>query len=1049
MKTAMRHALCSMLKMEGKIMISKLKFFLKVLIVLSFFYHPSLQADENPQETQSLKDEMRLPWSRMKDVFITDWLVLGEFSNPDKQGFDKDYLTEHGGESKIHPVEGMAHQRPDGSIAKWTKYKTEKVVDFIEALKGRPYEYVVGYAFTTINRPEAGKVWLSLGSDDGVAIWLNGKQVHRKLVARGLSPDADQVEVFMNQGENHLLVKVEQGTGAWSLCLRVINSEQVISIREGRLNPSIEATETKDNILILRTDNIQLDRPEDSDVHVEIIDASGKIIATRKSFRGAQLKFKTDQWIDGAYEICLSNLDTKGHLQHEYLRWYKGDAIAAAKKLVETAPKEKSTSETGLIHAMLADLVLDRLGGDLENPKTDRLSDVYAALIEFQNLDWDRSDQAKPDRPHQFVRLAYRDEIDDSPQFCRVYLPTDYDPSKKYPMVVMLHGYNAENPPYIRWWSVTKRHEILADRYNLIYIEPHGRGNTSYNGIGDRDVLRCIRMAKERFHVDEDRVYLMGYSMGGGGTWHVGCRHPELFAAIAPIYGGWDYHVGFDEAELKKLNNLERFMREKQSSFVQAEALLSTPVFVAHGDADVAVDVKNSHYAVKMLQRWGYNIRYWEVPGGTHGHLGIEDDLMQWFLSHKRNANPKHVRIRSAILKSASAHWITVLQRKDPYAFIYTDVEVIAPNKIKLETENVLEITMSPGKEIVDHSQPLLIIWNGKEIKAKLNNGQIKLKAAEFLSGKIQKRPELEGPLADVANTPFAVVIGTISEDSLMRKLCEMKARDFINYWKEWQKCEPRIFKDTEISDADLAKYSLILYGGADANLVTKKLIDEIPLKMTSEKITLAGHEFKAKDAVIHTIYPNPLNPDRYVSMIAANSETGMYFLKPNLNDMDRYDFYIADGRIPNQRLGRPYEKVRIAAGVFDYNWQINPEILEQGDPEIRAQCPYRKVLSDLSTTMVGLPKIDPKVFDNYVGEYKAEAGFIVKVMREGDRLLGQGPGGPPVQLFPYTETDYFLDVMDVQITFVKAESGEVNELIIHEGDQRISAKRIKESGIK
>ena len=465
---------------------------------------------------------------------------------------------------------------------------------------------------------------------------------------------------------------------------------------------------------------------------------------------------------------------------------------------------------------------------------------------------------------------------------------------------------------------------------------------------------------------------------------------------------------------------------------------------VAHGDADGAVDVNNSRYAVKMLQRWGYNIRYWEVPGGTHGRLGIEDDLMQWFLLHKRDANPKHVRIRSAELKSAAAHWVSVLQRKNPYAFIHADVEVIGPNKIKLETENVLELTLSPGNDIVDHQQPLLIFWNGKEIKTKLNEGRVTLKSEEYSPSKLHKRPEIEGPLADVTNTPFAVVIGTISTDSLMRKLCEMKARDFINNWKDWQKCEPRVFKDIELSDIDMAKYSLILYGGADANLVTQKLIDKIPLKMTSEKFILAGQEFKAKDAVVNMIYPNPLNPDRYVSIIAANSPTGMYFFNQNQNNTERYDFYIADGCIPNRRLGRPHEKVQVAAGIFDYNWQIDPKFLEKGDPEIRAQCPYRKVLSDLSTSVVGLPEIDPELFDNYVGEYQAEAGFVVKIMREGDKLMGQGPDNPPVQLFPYAETEYFLDVTDLQITFIKGESGEVDELIIHQGNQHISAKRIK-----
>ena len=66
-------------------------------------------------------------------------------------------------------------------------------------------------------------------------------------------------------------------------------------------------------------------------------------------------------------------------------------------------------------------------------------------------------------------------------------------------------------------------------------MEPHGRGNTSYLGLGDQDVMRVIKLAKERFNIDPDRIYIKGDSMGGWGTWAVGTRHPDVFAAIAPI----------------------------------------------------------------------------------------------------------------------------------------------------------------------------------------------------------------------------------------------------------------------------------------------------------------------------------------------------------------------------------------------------------------------------------------------------------------------------------------------------------------------------------
>ncbi len=197
---------------------------------------------------------------------------------------------------------------------------------------------------------------------------------------------------------------------------------------------------------------------------------------------------------------------------------------------------------------------------------------------------------------------------------------------------------------YVKWWSIDQRHNSVTDKYPIIYIEPHGRGNTSYLGIGDQDILKCIELAKKTFNIDDDRVYLKGESMGGGGTWNVGTRHPELFAAIAPVFGGWDYHVGMNEDAIANLSGHARFDNEASSSLCHAEALLTTPVFVTHGDIDKSVDVNNSRYLVKTLQRWGYDIRYHEYPG--FGHEGIEyyDQLIPWFLEHKRNVNPTKVR---------------------------------------------------------------------------------------------------------------------------------------------------------------------------------------------------------------------------------------------------------------------------------------------------------------------------------------------------------------------------------------------------------------------
>ena len=1002
-----------------------------------------LLAQEKQTEVQKFKDEMRSLWKPDQEGFIKQWLVLGEFPNLEGKGLDIDYLGEHGGEKRIYPVEGMQHTRPDSSIVKWKKFESDaNTINFLEAFRGRQTEHVVGYAFTVITSQEDSNVLLSFGSDDGIKIWLNGKQVFRKFIGRSIKADEDLIEVFMPAGENKLLVKVEQALGDWGFCLRMVTPELAMLLRRDIIAPSIDEEKSNNETLVIRNDatiSALFGLPQ---VHVKIIAAGGRVAASETAHRGSAMQFNTNNWEEGIYEILFFTTDSKGLPLKNYLFWYKGNPLEAAQKLVSTVPP-KAETQNELVHIMLAEMVNDRLGGKLDGVTQRELERIYSPLMEFAELQQTEKSKAGNIRPGGFVRLAYRDEIDDSPQLCRAYLPPDYVPNKKWPMVVNLHGYNPENPDYIHWWFVDWRHNNMSDRHNVIYIEPHGRGNTGYLGIGDRDVLKCIQLAKESLSVDENRVYLTGSSMGGGGTWHVGTRHPELFAAIAPIYGGWDYHVSMDEEALSKLSDRDRFFQERASSFVQAEALLTTPVFVHHGDEDTAVDVDFSRYATRMMQRWGYNIRYWEVPGLGHVNLGTDDELMQWFLEHKREVDPKRVRIRAADLKHASAHWVKVTQRENQFDLISVDAQLIGENVIRLDTKNVLEIIFSPSNTLVDINKPVQIFWNTDDRRiAKIKGNQIVLRARNYKPNKLIKTPEIEGTISDFTNTPFAVIIGTISKDSLMRKLCSQKAEEFVNYWKEWQRVKPRVFKDTEFPESEISKYSLLLYGGAEANQITKKLADKLPLNVSSEEIEIDGRAFKVKDAAVNLIYPHPLNTKRYVSIITATSGAGLYFINPYRNVGERYDYYIVDGRIPNRRRGRPVDKIRIAAGVFDYNWQINDKYLEVGDSELRVKSPYKKVNPDLSTTIEGLPEIDPAIYDTYAGEYGKD-GMLIRFWRDGKKLMVQGPNGTRFELYPDSETGFFLDVIDIQFDFIKDEEGKVTEVLIYQGNQETRVKKI------
>lgn len=88
--------------------------------------------------------------------------------------------------------------------------------------------------------------------------------------------------------------------------------------------------------------------------------------------------------------------------------------------------------------------------------------------------------------------------------------------------------------------------------------------------------------------------------------------------------------------------------------------------------------------------------------------------------------------------------------------------------------------------------------------------------------------------------------------------------------------------------------------------------------------------------------------------------------------------------------------------------------------------------------------KLDPTVYDRYVGRYELFPGFILTITRQGDKLMSQATGQQKCEIFPESETEFFLTLVDAQITFVKNEDGTVDRLILHQAGLDLPGKRIE-----
>jgi dienelactone hydrolase len=972
-----------------------------------------------------ISEQMRMPWQRDNTNYLRRWTLSSNLDCdlptpciPDEASF----VATEGGESKDK----------EGKIVKWRRADSwGDVFGFGEEVK----EGQIAYAFRNIPRTKAGPVRLSIGTDNGVRVWVNGRPVLARDGRRKLTLDDDLVDVDMKAGDNQLLIKLA-ATDTFSA--RVLESGAQLK-RFAEIAPDI--IEMQPELFTIRTDSSKA-RSALDEVRVDVLAPGGDVKFSARTRRGELVVVDAKGWPDGPYEARLVTMNHLGLHYVTYRPWYKGNALDKARELEKTASGADATKPEGFTLKMLAEMVEDRLEAKLAEVKGNPWPKIHSPLMEYDELMLERAGKPGRVRAGGFVRLAWIDETDGTPQYCRAYLPWNYDAAKKWPTLVQLHGYNPANPKYFDWWGADNRHASseteFAGNRSIIYIEPHGRGNTQYYAFGGADVKRCLAEAKRALAVDEDRVYLTGESMGGWGTWNVGTRNPELFAAIAPVFGGTDYHAATEEEKLAKLTPLEHFLNDRESSWAQAESLNNLPIFVDHGDQDGAVKVEWSRWGVRMLQRWGYDVRYHEYPGKVHETLSWSNPLMnvESMLDFRRDAHPRQVRVRSAELRNARAYWVRVEQRARPLEFMLVDAELIDANVIRLDTQNVVDVVLSAGP-LIDAAKPVKIVWNGVPRDMKLPaSGELRLTDAAYRPAALNKTPGLPGSFNDFFNTPFALVVGTSSKDARMRERCRLQAEQFAYSWEQWQKFRPRFFLDSEIGEAEIAKYSLILFGGPDANRVTASLSSQVPLRIRGDVITVGGKAYAARDAGVELLYPNPRNPQRYLWIAAGTSASGMGFAAPSPYNLPEWDFYIEDGHVPAAKEDVMRERTRVVSGMFDQNWRYDAAFVLPGDEQVRKNGRRMRMPSGA--------RADAKLLAEIAGKYQFSPGPLVTLeSKDGKLFLSTDGEKDRDELELIDGLEFYLPRFNVWVWFERDAAGKVSAIKAYAGED-LEGKRVE-----
>ena len=341
-----------------------------------------------------------------------------------------------------------------------------------------------------------------------------------------------------------------------------------------------------------------------------------------------------------------------------------------------------------------------------------------------------------------------------------VQLPPEYDPNRKYPAIVTLHGERTSPQLQIDWWcgswidttnekgkKVRERYG-QATRYGYIIIAPKwsDKGiSYDYSAASHAAVLYTLRDASRRFSIDSDRVFLSGHSSGGTAAWDIGLAHPDLWAGIIPICG--------------VANGITALLK-RNAEFV--------PVYAIGGELDGGKLALS-----KDVLDWGmdlskpFDLTYTQFKG--RGNESFSDEtvrIFQWMQLRYRHFSSTDRRTVYTVRLWDNFFWCTELFDFSPKSMIdpvfhtrtakdfhsaKTEFVHLANNSIQINSgADWAIIFLSP--EFIDFGQKIKIQFNGKKISPQ--NGII-LPSSRVILEDARSRADRQHPFWASVNTNF------------------------------------------------------------------------------------------------------------------------------------------------------------------------------------------------------------------------------------------------------------------------------------------------------
>jgi len=483
-----------------------------------------------------------------------------------------------------------------------------------------------------------------------------------------------------------------------------------------------------------------------------------------------------------------------------------------------------------------------------------------------------------------------------------------------------------------------------APEPGTIMIHPFGRYCNANKLAGEVDTLEVLEHATKEYQLDPKRVVIRGFSMGGAAAWHLAVHYPDKWLAANPGAGFSEtpqFLKVFQSEDLKP-TWFEQKLWQMYDCPVWARNLRTLPTIAYSGEIDKqkqAADVM-AEACWNLPANERFELTHIIAPKTAHkvdptARVEIERRLA--ILDKLRSSElTKELSFTTTTLKYNQSHWLTINALKEHWAPATISAEFRGQN-INLTVSNITDLSLN----LDANSIPATVTWLSVDLQGKkfvstrrsdlswglrlqqFGSNWEQVSPIEPPSKELAKKHGLQGPIDDAFMGPFLFVKPTATGNHpKVDQWVESEFNRAVREWHRQMRGDAIVKTSDELKPEDIENYNLVLWGDTKSNATLAKFADKLPIQWNQENVSVGAIKYPSATHVPVIIFPNPLNPDRYVVLNSSFTYREYDYLNNARQIPKLPDWAIVDITTPPDST---FPGKIADADFFDEKWALKP----------------------------------------------------------------------------------------------------------------------------